>query len=92
MQFMVQGAWGIVPAHLNELSPPSVRAVLPGFAYQLGNLAVSTMAPIQAGFAESRGGDYADVLAWTMAAVAAALIIVTVLGPERRSVELRVAA
>ena len=92
MQFMVQGAWGIVPAHLNELSPPSVRAVLPGFAYQLGNLAMAKMAPIQAGFAESRGGDYASILAWTLAVVATALIIVTVLGPERRSVELRVAA
>ena len=92
MQFMVQGAWGIVPAHLNELSPPSVRAVLPGFAYQLGNLAMAKMAPIQAGFAESHGGDYAYILAWTLAVVAAALIIVTVLGPERRSVELRVAA
>ena len=92
MQFMVQGAWGIVPAHLNELSPPSVRAVLPGFAYQLGNLAMAKMAPIQAGFAESHGGDYAYILAWTLAAVAAALIIVTVLGPERRSAELLVAA
>jgi MFS transporter, SHS family, lactate transporter len=92
MQFMVQGAWGIVPAHLNELSPPSVRAVLPGFAYQLGNLAMAKMAPVQAGFAESHGGDYAYILAWTLAVVAVALIIVTVLGPERRSVELRVAA
>jgi MFS transporter, SHS family, lactate transporter len=92
MQFMVQGAWGIVPAHLNELSPSSVRAVLPGFAYQLGNLAMSKMAPIQAGFAESYGGDYAYVLAWTLAVVAVALTIVTVLGPERHSVELRVAA
>ena len=67
-------------------------AVLPGFAYQLGNLAMAKMAPIQAGFAESHGGDYAYILAWTLAVVAAALIIVTVLGPERRSVELRVAA
>jgi len=92
MQFMVQGAWGIVPAHLNELSPSSVRAVLPGFAYQLGNLAMSKMAPIQAGFAESHGGDYAYVLAWTLAVVAVALIVVTVLGPERHSAELRVAA
>jgi MFS transporter, SHS family, lactate transporter len=92
MQFMVQGAWGIVPAHLNELSPPSVRAVLPGFAYQLGNLAMAKTAPIQAGFAESHGGNYAYILAWTLAVVAVALIIVTVLGPERRSVELRVAA
>ena len=92
LQFMVQGAWGIVPAHLNELSPPSVRAVLPGFAYQLGNLAMAKMAPIQSGFAESHGGDYASILAWTIAVVAATLIVVTMLGPERRSAELRVAA
>ena len=49
MQFMVQGAWGIVPAHLNELSPSAVRAILPGFAYQLGNLAMSKIGPFQAG-------------------------------------------
>jgi len=91
LQFMVQGAWGIVPAHLNELSPPSVRAVLPGFAYQLGNLAMAKMAPVQAGLAESHGGDYADIHAWTLAVVAVVLVLVTVLGPERRSVELRVA-
>ena len=91
MQFMVQGAWGIVPAHLNELSPSSVRAVLPGFAYQLGNLAMAKMAPIQAGLAESHGGDYAYVLGWTLAVVAVVLIVVTLLGPERRSAELRVA-
>jgi SHS family lactate transporter-like MFS transporter len=88
---MVQGAWGIVPAHLNELSPPAVRAVLPGFAYQLGNLAMAKMAPIQAGLAQSRGGNYADILAGTLAVVAVLLVLVTVLGPERRSVELRVA-
>jgi len=65
MQFMVQGAWGIVPAHLNELSPPSVRAILPGFAYQLGNLAMSRMGPFQAGIAESHGDNYA----WELAGV-----------------------
>jgi SHS family lactate transporter-like MFS transporter len=92
MQFMVQGAWGIVPAHLNELSPASVRAVLPGFAYQLGNLAMAKMAPIQSGLAESHGGNYGYILSWTMAVAAAALIVVTLLGPERRSAELRVAA
>jgi SHS family lactate transporter-like MFS transporter len=91
MQFMVQGAWGIVPAHLNELSPPSVRAVLPGFAYQLGNLAMSKMGPFQSGLAESHGNNYASVLAWTLAVVGAALIVTTVLGPERHSAELRVA-
>jgi len=84
MQFMVQGAWGIVPAYLNELSPPSVRAILPGFAYQLGNLAMSKMGPLQAGIAEAHGGDYAYIFAWTIALVAPALIVVTALGPEAR--------
>lgn len=92
MQFMVQGAWGIVPAHLNELSPSAVRAILPGFAYQLGNLAVSTMGPFQAGMAKSHGGDYAYILAWTMAVVAAVLVFVTALGPEARSAPLRVSS
>src|SRR4029077_3592084 len=92
MQFMVQGAWGIVPAHLNERSPPAVRAILPGFAYQLGNLAMAKMGPFQAGIAETHGGDYAHILAWTLAVVAVALIIVTLLGPEARAAELKVEA
>lgn len=90
MQFMVQGAWGIVPAHLNELSPPSVRAILPGVAYQLGNLAASRMAPFQAGYAEAHGNDYALVLAITMVVVAIALILVTSLGREARAADLTV--
>ena len=53
MQFMVQGAWGVIPAHLNELSPPAVRGTLPGFAYQLGNFLASRNAVIQAQLAES---------------------------------------
>ena len=90
MQFMVQGAWGVVPAHLNELSPPAVRATLPGFAYQLGNLTMAGMAPFQAGIAEARGGDYAYILSWTVAVVAVVLLVVTSLGPEARAVELKV--
>ncbi len=90
MQFMVQGAWGVVPAHLNELSPPSVRAVLPGFAYQLGNLAMSKMAPFQAGLAESRGNDYARVLSWTMGVAAAILALVTLAGRENKQAVLKV--
>lgn len=90
MQFMVQGAWGIVPAHLNELSPPSVRAIVPGFAYQLGNLAMAKIGPFQAGIALSRGGDYAYVLSWTLAVVAVALIAVTALGGEARAATLDV--
>jgi SHS family lactate transporter-like MFS transporter len=91
MQFMVQGAWGIVPAHLNELSPPAVRAILPGFAYQLGNLAMAKMGPFQAGIAAAHGGDYASILSWTIAVVALALICVTALGPEARAAEFKAA-
>ncbi len=90
MQFMVQGAWGVVPAHLNELSPPSVRAILPGFAYQLGNLAMSKMAPVQASFAEAHGNDYAGVLSWTIGIAAVVLVVVTLLGHEAKAAELTV--
>jgi len=90
IQFMVQGAWGIIPAHLNELSPPAVRAILPGFAYQLGNLAMSQLSPLQTGFAQAHGGNFASILGWTLAAVAAALIVVTTLGPEARASKLHV--
>jgi SHS family lactate transporter-like MFS transporter len=90
MQFMVQGAWGIVPAHLNELSPSSVRAMLPAFAYQLGNLAASWMAPFQTGIAEAHGNDYAHILSLTMAVVAVALILVTWFGREAHAAELKV--
>jgi len=92
MQFMVQGAWGIVPAHLNELSPPGARAILPGFAYQLGNLIMSRMGPLQAGFAEARGNDYAVVLAWTVGLVGVVLAIVVTLGRERKSLDLNAPA
>ncbi|TLY78828.1 MAG: MFS transporter [Gammaproteobacteria bacterium] len=88
MQFMVQGAWGIVPAHLNELSPGAVRAILPGFAYQLGNFVMSQLAPIQAHIAEGHGNDYATMLAWTIGVVAVLLAVVTLLGSEAKSVEM----
>jgi SHS family lactate transporter-like MFS transporter len=88
MQFMVQGAWGVVPAHLNELSPPAVRAILPGFAYQLGNLAMARMAPFQAGLAKDHGNDYAFVLAWTIGIVGLVLAVVTLLGHEAKDAAL----
>jgi len=88
MQFMVQGAWGIVPAHLNELSPPGARAILPGFAYQLGNLIMARMSPVQAGFAERHDNDYALALAWTVGIIGVLLAIVVMLGREKKSVEM----
>jgi SHS family lactate transporter-like MFS transporter len=89
MQFMVQGAWGVIPAHLNELSPPAVRGTLPGFAYQVGNLLSSRNSVIQAKLAESRyGGMFPPVLGWTVLLVASLVAIVTWSGRERRGADL----
>jgi MFS transporter, SHS family, lactate transporter len=89
MQFMVQGAWGVIPAHLNELSPASVRGTLPGFAYQLGNLLSSRNAVIQARLVETRfGGRYPPVLAWTVLVIASLVAIVTAAGQERHGMDL----
>jgi SHS family lactate transporter-like MFS transporter len=67
MQFMVQGAWGVVPAWLSELSPGPVRATFPGLAYQLGNLISSQNNEIQSRAAEHFGRGYGWVLAVTVA-------------------------
>lgn len=89
MQFMVQGAWGVVPAHLNELSPPAVRGTLPGFAYQLGNLLSSRNSVIQARLAENRyAGSFSPVLAGTVVLVASLVALVTALGKERQGADL----
>lgn len=89
MQFMVQGAWGVVPAHLNELSPPAVRGTFPGFAYQLGNLLASRNAVIQAKLVEQHyNGSYAPVLAWTVLIIASLVALVTWSGSERRGRDL----
>jgi MFS transporter, SHS family, lactate transporter len=89
MQFMVQGAWGVIPAHLNELSPPAVRGTFPGFAYQVGNLLASRNQVLQAKIAEQRyGGLFAPVLAWTLLIVATLVAVVTGSGRERRGADL----
>lgn len=73
MQFMVQGAWGVIPTYLTELVPAGTRAVLPGFVYQLGNLIASVNATLQAYIAESHGHNYG--LAMAMVAGTVAIII-----------------
>jgi MFS transporter, SHS family, lactate transporter len=88
MQFMIQGAWGVVPAHLNELSPPAVRGTFPGLAYQLGNLLASRATVIQAKLVEHRfGGNYAPVLAGTILIVAILVAIVAISGNEAKGAE-----
>jgi SHS family lactate transporter-like MFS transporter len=87
LQFMVQGAWGTVPAHLNELSPRGVRGTFPGLAYQLGNLIASGAATLQAWIAETHGGNYALALGGMTAVVAVALASIAVFGPEAKGIE-----
>jgi len=84
MQFFVQGAWGVIPAHLNELSPDSVRGFLPGFAYQCGVAVASQIPHVQALFALHRS--YATAMALSAATVFILGAVVAGLGPERRGV------
>jgi MFS transporter, SHS family, lactate transporter len=92
MQFMVQGAWGVVPVHLNELSPGGVRGTFPGFAYQIGNLLAANTAVVEARLAEhfhdSVGRpDYAKGLALFAFVIFLALIIIAAIGREERGKE-----
>jgi MFS transporter, SHS family, lactate transporter len=86
MQFMVQGAWGIVPVHLNELSPDGARGTFPGFTYQLGNLLASANFTLQTTIADAHGHDYGFALAAVAAVVAVAVALLAWLGRERKGV------
>jgi SHS family lactate transporter-like MFS transporter len=83
MQFLVQGAWGVIPAHLAELSPDSVRGFLPGFGYQVGVLLASLVTYIEAVFAARTS--YATAMAATAATVFVMAAAAALLGPERRA-------
>ena len=92
MQFMVQGAWGIVPVHLNELSPAELRGTFPGFAYQLGNLLAANTAVVEAKlavhFRDAAGhADYARSLGLFVFVMLLALIIIAAIGREARGIE-----
>ncbi len=84
LQFAVQGAWGVVPVYLNELSPDAVRGTFPGFAYQIGNLIASYNAVIQSGIAEHMNGNYAFGLALVAAVVAVLVAALALAGPDTR--------
>jgi MFS transporter, SHS family, lactate transporter len=88
MQFLVQGAWGVVPAHLNEISPAGARGTFPGTVYQLGNLIASVNAVLQTSIAERTGGNYAIALA--SVAIVSVLVIALFmgLGPQAQDVEM----
>jgi SHS family lactate transporter-like MFS transporter len=93
MQFFVQGAWGVVPAHLNELSPGDVRGTFPGFTYQLGNLITAYAAQWEASYATKNlplpppaTANYGHAMQIIMLAVFVAVFILTAIGRERRGV------
>jgi SHS family lactate transporter-like MFS transporter len=81
MQFMVQGAWGVIPAHLTELSPPAVRGLFSGLAYQTGVLIASNVAFVEALIAERVG--YSTALASVAGVSMILCVIVVMAGPER---------
>ena len=87
MQVMVQGAWGIIPVHLNELSPPEARGAFPGYAYQVGNLLASGNLVWQAQIAKAQGNNYGLALALVAGVVCVVIAGLTLFGPERRGVE-----
>lgn len=93
MQFFVQGAWGVIPIHLNELSPPAWRSSFVGITYQLGNMISSPSAQIVNAIAEKTfikigNGDsveaYGPVMGVATAIIAVGIMVTTAMGPERR--------
>ncbi|PPJ28512.1 MFS transporter [Nocardia nova] len=84
MQLVVQGAWGVIPAHLTELSPDAIRGFYPGVTYQLGNLLASLNLPIQERVAESHG--YPFALAVTIVPVLIAVAFLTLIGKEAKGI------
>ncbi len=88
MQFMVQGAWGVVPTYLTELVPANARAVLPGFVYQLGNLIASVNATLQSKIAEAHGNNYGLAMAIVAGTVAVLICVIVAFGRETRGVKI----
>ena len=84
MQVCVQGAWGVVPVYLNELSPASIRGTFPGLVYQLGNFLAAANANIQVWLAGRFGGDYGMALAVVVGIVAVVIAVLVALGREPR--------
>ncbi len=89
VQYFVQGAWGVIPAHLNELSPADARGTFPGTVYQLGNFIASSNAVLQAAIAERQGGNYSFALAGVAIAAALAIAVLALVGPEARHIDMR---
>jgi MFS transporter, SHS family, lactate transporter len=88
MQFFVQGCFGVVPAHLNELSPSQVRGTFPGFVLQLGNFLAAANATVQSLIADKMGHNYSFALAIVPFVAAIVVAVLVSLGPEGRDVRM----
>jgi MFS transporter, SHS family, lactate transporter len=88
MQISVQGAWGVIPVHLNEISPDEVRATFPGLVYQLGNLFASVNATLQASFAATHDNNYGMAMATVAGTVAVLIAILILFSRERRGIDM----
>jgi SHS family lactate transporter-like MFS transporter len=86
IQFCVQGAWGVIPAHLIELSPPNARATFPGTVYQLGNLIASSNAVLQTSIAARHAENYGVALASVAVTAALVIAVLASLGREARDI------
>lgn len=96
LQAGVQGAWGVIPIHLSELSPPAYRSLVVGLSYQLGNLASSASSTIESTIGErfpitlpngEEGYNYSKVMSIFIGAVFGFVILVTLIGPENRGAD-----
>jgi SHS family lactate transporter-like MFS transporter len=92
MQICVQGAWGIVPVYLNELSPAVIRGTFPGLVYQLGNFLASANANIQVWLAGQFGGDYSMALAIVIGTVAVLIAVLVAIGRDPKGARMGVDA
>jgi SHS family lactate transporter-like MFS transporter len=88
MQFLVQCSFGVVPAHLNEISPSEARATFPGFTYQFGNMMAAGNATIQATLAVWLGHDYGWGLGIVVGAGAACFCLLSMLGVEAKDISM----
>ncbi|CAB3758936.1 MFS transporter [Paraburkholderia humisilvae] len=88
MQISVQGAWGVIPVHLNEISPDEIRATFPGLVYQLGNLLASVNATLQASFAVANNNNYALAMAVVAGTVAVVIAVLILFSRERRGIDM----
>jgi SHS family lactate transporter-like MFS transporter len=88
MQVSVQGAWGVIPVHLNEISPDAIRATFPGLVYQLGNFFASVNVTLQSSLVEGGVGTYGYVMAWVIGIVALVIAGLIMFSRERRGIDM----